>query len=109
MEKFRRDRLVAVIYSSAYGLGWYSHHGVESLLYDPAIIHQLLMVQDAPSKVQCQQWIRQYLTHDPQWLHVQPPQELAIAWVPQGERFRIGEYDGLETVRLEINHRWLQA
>jgi hypothetical protein len=29
--------------------------------------------------------------------------------VPQGERFRIGEYDGLETVRLEINHRWLQA
>jgi hypothetical protein len=36
-------------------------------------------------------------------------EDLVITWVPVGERFRIEEYDGSESLVLESNQRWMTA
>ena len=35
--------------------------------------------------------------------------ELAIEWIPRGEKFIVHEYDGWETVWLKRNMKWIQA
>jgi len=109
VEKFVRDGKVAVIYSNDHGAGWYSWHGIESLLYDPYIVEQLLSVHDRASDEQAQTVIQKYCFENHQLADHYPFDNLTIAWVSPGEKFRISEYDGLETVCLESSQRWLTA
>ena len=101
MNKLIRDGKVAVLVSPGYGAGWYSWHGNEELLYDPSIA----------------EWVEQKeLDKVLTYMELKHPdvycgglEDLEIKWVSTGDRFRIDEHDGAESLVLETNERWLTA
>lgn len=101
MEKYIKDGKVAVVYSADYGAGWYTWNRIEELLYDPGLV-QLVLDNVAPPI------IVEYC--EARWdISIFSSPRLAVAWVPQGAKFRIEEYDGSETVMLESDYVWLSA
>lgn len=112
MSRVEKDGLTAVIYSPGYGAGWssWAEHAERSLLlFDPHIV-DLILERDAglidlatfSQRVE-QIWqlkgYQSYLNN----------QQLEIAWVPTGSKFRIHEYDGSETVVLHYEDDWYVA
>ena len=93
LNRIVRDGLVAVICSDAYGAGWHSHHGIDSLLFDPEIV---AMIESDKSP----EHIHDYCLRTYSDFHVGYSRgvELRITWIPVGVQFRISEYDGLEHV-----------
>ena len=101
MQKLIRDGKVAVLYSPGYGAGWYTWHSIEELIYDPSIV----------------EWVeRQELDKIVAYVGLKYPEsycggieDLVVAWVPEGALFRIDEYDGNESLVLELEQRWMTA
>ena len=101
MNKLIRDGQVAVLVSPGYGAGWYSWHHNEELLYDPSIV----------------EWVeKNELDKVETYLELKYPRDtmlgladLEVNWVPVGVRFRISEYDGAESLILELQEKWLTA
>ena len=101
MNKLIRDGKVAVLVSPGYGAGWYTWHRNEELLYDPSIV----------------EWIEQGdLDKINTYLELKYPNDtslglsdLEVNWVPIGDKFRIDEYDGAESLVLQTNEHWLTA
>ena len=98
-----RDGCVAVLYSPGYGGGWYSWHQEEELLFDPNIVQMVLEKRhdDIENYV-----MGKYPDDD---YYMGGSEELIVEWVPLGEKFRIDEYDGAESVVLFSNENWLTA
>ena len=98
-----RDGCVAVLYSPGYGAGWYSWHRKEELLYDPNIVQMVLENRhdDIEDYV-----MSKYPDDD---FYLGGKEELVVEWVPVGEKFRIDEYDGAESVVLASREDWLTA
>jgi len=101
MEKVVRDGQVAVLVSLGYGAGWYSWHFEEALLFDPSIVQWV--EQDEREKILAYMELRY-----PE-LYAGGVDGLSVKWIPEGARFRIEEYDGAETLRLETDEQWLVA
>jgi len=104
MDRVIRDGKVAVIYSPNYGSGWYSWNDMyddQSMLFDPGLVG--LIEAGDKDKIQT------YITL--KWSDRQNPgsKHLEIEWVPVGERFRIDEYDGSESVILASKEKWITA
>ena len=99
-----RAGFVAVLYSPGYGAGWYSWHRKEELLYDPNIVQMVL--EDRKDDIE--DYCLGLYPND-----VEPymggTDHLTIEWVPLGEKFRIDEYDGAESVVLASRENWLTA
>jgi hypothetical protein len=101
MNKLIRDQKVAVLVSPGYGAGWYSWHFIEELVYDPSVV----------------EWVeRQELDKIQAYMELKYPdaycgglEDLEVVWVPVGERFRIDEYDGAESLVLESEESWMTA
>ena len=101
MEKVIRDGKVAVLVSPGYGAGWYSWHSIEELVYDPSVV----------------EWVEsQELDKILAYMELKYPdvycgglEDLEVNWVHVGERFRIDEYDGAESLVLESEERWMTA
>jgi len=101
MNKLIRDGKVAVLVSPGFGAGWYTWHRNEELLYDPSIV----------------EWIEQGdLDKINTYLELKYPNDtslglsdLEVNWVPIGDKFRIDEYDGAESLVLQTNEHWLTA
>lgn len=106
MKKVIRDGKVAVVISKGYGVGWYSWHGYEELLYDPNIVRIL----ENPDEDEDGDTIQKYCeeTYDDN-TYYGGIDGLCIVWVPKGKRFKIEEYDGEETLILEDSIHWLTA
>ena len=99
-----RDGKVAVIYQPHHGLGWYSEHRIEALLFAPRIVE--LIECDAPGHLvyeYCQRMNYGWSVMDTICYG------LAIKWVPVSEEFRIHESDGRESVVLKSADRWFKA
>jgi hypothetical protein len=94
---------VAVLVSHGYGAGWYTWHREEALLYDPQIVD--LVLAEAPQDEIMALCRLKYSDE----LYFGGVGGLRVHWVPEGERFRIDEYDGLEHLVLERNESWLTA
>jgi hypothetical protein len=99
-----RDGKVAVIYQPHHGLGWYSEHKIEALLFAPEIVF-MIEKEESGSKVYeyCRRmkygWsVMDTICHG-----------LSINWVPVSEEFRIHEYDGRETIVLKSTDQWFIA
>lgn len=99
-----RDGKVAVIYQPHHGLGWYSEHKIEALLFAPEIVF-MIEREESGSKVYeyCRSmkygWsVMDTICHG-----------LSIKWVPVSEEFRIHESDGRETVVLKSTDQWFIA
>lgn len=103
MDKVVRDGKVAVLISPGFGAGWYTWHGIEELLFDPVVVDMVEngRVSEVETYVN-----KKYPDEHPYFGGVE---ELVVKWVPQGERFRIEEYDGSEKLRLESQEKWLSA
>jgi len=103
IEKVIRNGKVAVIYSPGLGAGWYSWNKEfgERILFYPELVY---MIEDRVSHWDIQDFCEQTFGED-----IDVPMPLEIEWVPIGERFRIGEYDGSETVITEKDENWITA
>ena len=101
MKKLIRDGKVAVLVSPGYGAGWYTWHGEEQLIYDPSIVEWV--EQEAFDKIVT------YMELKYPDVYCGGLEDLEVNWVPAGDRFRIDEYDGAESLVLESNEKWLTA
>ena len=99
-----RAGFVAVLYSPGYGAGWYSWHRKEELLFDPNIVQMVL--EDRKDDIEDYVLAKYPNEDDP---YIGAADDLTIEWVPVGEKFRIDEYDGAESVVLASRENWLTA
>ena len=103
MNKVIRNAKIAVLISPGYGAGWYSWNPSHpECLFDPEVVA----------------WVENGKIGEVPDLEVKygwdgffdgGAEDLIIEWVPVGERFRIKEYDGSETIVLEKEERWIVA
>jgi hypothetical protein len=101
MERVIRDGQVAVLYSPEYGVGWYSCHQIEELLFDPSIVAWLEAEETDK--------ILSYVTLKYPDAYVGGLKDLSILWLPEGTVFRVDEYDGNESIYLKEQERWITA
>lgn len=102
MEKLVCDGMIAVLVSPGYGLGWYSSHKMQELLFDPTIV-DLVMAEQHDK-------IEPYLTaRYGDDLYFGPVDDLTVLWIPQGTDFRIDEYDGAERLVFREQEDWIKA
>ena len=103
MEKVIRDGRVAVLYSSGYGAGWYSWHGIEELLYDPVVVG---MVEAKVSEKNIVEYCHKKYDEE---AYFGGAEDLAINWIFEGEQFTIEEYDGAESIKFKSDFEWITA
>lgn len=101
MNRARRDGQVAVIHSPGHGAGWYSWHHLEELVFDPCIVAWI----EAGELDK----IETYMTLKYTDVYLGDLKNLTVAWIPEGSKFRIDEYDGYETLQLESTQQWMTA
>lgn len=99
MSKLIKDGQVAVLVSRGYGSGW----GSEGLnVFEPEIVEAIL---DGKSDRDIEAIAEDiYPNH-----YLGGLDGLEVQWVPVGTRFRIEEYDGAESLRLEHEYTWETA
>jgi hypothetical protein len=106
MEKVIVDGRVAVVIHPEYGLGWSSAYpDIPELLFDPGII----------SLFKEKQWekLKTYLVLKfPDVAYSYSDRDikgLVIHWIRQGSKFRIEAYDGMESIVLYDDEKWIVA
>lgn len=124
MNKLIRDGKVAVLVSGDYGSGWSTWNpNYPELLFEPTVAEMVLAFQKASQEVhgddykdlynRYYQTVESYIVNNVQidYKPIYPGgiSGLTVEWVPVGERFRIREYDGAETLILESNEQWITA
>lgn len=103
MNKLVRDGKVAVIVSAGFGAGWYSWHNIPELLFDPDLVKMIEL--DWPDEMILKH-VEKFYGKDTYFGGVDG---LHIVWVPEGEKFRIDEYDGAEALVLQKDDHWIVA
>jgi hypothetical protein len=103
MERCVRDGRVAVLVSPGFGAGWFSWHGIEALLFDPAVVE---LVKSGAEASVIERYCEDQYGSDP---YFGGAEDLIVQWVPVGSRFRIHEYDGSESLVLESEEKWFVA
>ena len=91
MEKVIRDGKVAVLVSRGFDTGWYTHHGVEELLFHPKVVE---MVQEYKKEDICE-WVKENLGVEVGYYGALG---LVVCWVPVGEPFMIAQIGSYEYV-----------
>ena len=93
MGKVVKDGKVAVLYSPAYGAGWYSWNtDHKELLFHPKIVE---MVEQGKQADIDDDWVNDNLGID---IYAGGARDLRIEWLPEGTAFHVEEYDGSETI-----------
>lgn len=107
-----RNGKVAIIFSPGFGAGWYTWNTeYPELLRDPEIVHLVELRERAPIEE-----AEYYTEKIVNYCEEQYPEgyfggaeDLCIEWVDIGDKFRINEYDGSETIELLTNSVWMEA
>lgn len=101
MEKVVRDGKVGVLVSPGYGSGFYTWGAPFEAIFNPTLIGLIEQqkVQEAIDFV------------EKTWKDVYSGgvQDLIVAWVPEGTKFQITEYDGSEAIELLDGINWITA
>lgn len=104
-EKVVRDGKVAVLVSPGFGAGWYTwNESHPELIFDPVVVD---MVLNEVEYYEIQSYIDEKYGEDE--VYTGGASDLIVVWVPVGARFRIEEYDGSESLKLESKEQWLTA
>jgi hypothetical protein len=103
MKKLVRDGKVAVLVSSGFGAGWYSWHRIQKLLFDPDIVKMIEL--DWPHE-RILSHCEKFYGNDHYYGGVAG---LGVYWIAEGTKFRIDEYDGSETLKLQEEEEWIIA
>lgn len=93
MDKVIRNGAVAVLYSPGFGAGWYTWNPDERLLFHPILVE---LVESGKQKDITKDFMEALIGQGSGYYGGSA--NLTIAWVPQGARFRVDEYDGSESV-----------
>lgn len=100
MKKVVQNGRVAVIYSSGFGAGWSTWAGDKNVCFDPILV----------------EWIENGKNGEPPLDHYGDDAPYAgglhdaeIAWIAEGTRFEITEYDGSECIRIIDEIEYLTA
>lgn len=107
-----RDGKVAILYSPRFGAGWYTWHRVYELLRDPEVVHLVECRDRAPEdeRPYYTEKIMTYCDNTYGTDHFYGGADgLCIEWIELGDKFRINEYDGSETVEYLTTTVWLEA
>lgn len=107
--KYKKDGMVAVLFSPGYGAGWASSaFGSENLdiIFDPWIVDVLLTSMLKSEKIEK---IRTYcaLKYPDQYLG--GLEDLTVTFLPEGTDFIIEEYDGNEYITIKDRVKWITA
>lgn len=106
INKVIRDGFVAVLVSPGWGAGWSTWANsdmAETLLFEPDVVAWVESGKlDAFPDLQTKYGKKFYFP-------INDLEDLEIQWVPVGTRFRIEEYDGSESLRLEHEITWQTA
>ena len=106
VEKFIRDGKVAVIYSPGYGAGWstWNKKAQESFMFDKNLVIAVLDGDDEKIKK-----IAIEILPDAYISEREIAEGLRVAWLEQGEKFFIKEYDGSESIVLMKDFKTFEA
>lgn len=96
MDKVIRDGKVAVLTSPGFGLGWYTWHDEQALLFHPTIVE---LVEQGKRTEITEELCQQLLGKD-SFIYIGGAEQLVITWLPEGTAFRVEEYDGSESLIL---------
>jgi hypothetical protein len=107
MDKVIENGEVAVLYSPGFGAGWYTwNFATPECLYDPDIVE---LVRDGAHPDEIEETARDKWNQGEDYFYSGGADQLVIAWLPEGTRFRIDEYDGSENLVTEHDQEWLTA
>ena len=109
--KYTDGDVVAVIIHETWGTGWYTTHGQEDMLFNPELA-QALEAHDfeLAGQIILEELRVPFWYDNPSLAKAKSyAKELALEWVPRGEKFFVHEYDGWESVWLKRNMKWIQA
>jgi len=111
MQKLIKDDMVAVIYSPGYGAGWSTWGLSEDAVFDPQLARLVekrnglgigddaewnAVTADIVAYVE-KLWPKDYFFG---------VNDLEVAWLPVGTKFRIDENDGYESILVEDDLTW---
>ena len=101
MEKVIREGKVGVLVSPGFGAGFLTWGAPEEAIFNPTLIElvEQQKVQEAINFV------------GKTWEDVYSGgvQDLRVAWIPEGTKFQITEYDGSESIEFLEDINWITA
>ena len=101
MEKVIKDGKVGVLVSPAFGAGFSSWGYPTEAIFDPTLIELVENEKVQEAVDYCEStWSDGYSGG---------VQDLRVAWIPEGTKFIIEEYDGAESFLFEENINWITA
>lgn len=117
MEKVIRDGKVAVLYSPSYGAGWSTSNDTDLidtdvLLFDSEIVLLVEKYKNGEmSYIDMCDKIMYYCDnkYGENVVYYGGVHDLAIAWIPIGNEFRVIEYDGHESIEYKEYVKWSKA
>ena len=102
--KYIKDGKVAVLISSGHGSGWFTWNNNIELLFEP-VLAEMIDKKESMDKIKSY-FVLKY--GDDDWM-IRGLKSLDIEWVDPGQKFRIEEYDGNETLILFEHDFWITA
>jgi hypothetical protein len=100
MNKLVKDGKVAVLYSPGFGAGWSTWNTDHpDILFDPGMADLVLKgdVEQARAYASVK-WPDVYLGG---------LEDLAVAWIDQGQLIKVNEYDGSESIEYRDSDDWI--
>ena len=99
---------VAVLVSPGHGAGWstWNEDSRDQMLFDPQIISIMLADEPRDQRLSKARTVAE-LKYPGAYLG--GLDTIEVAFVPEGTRFILDEYDGNESIRLERELPWIQA
>lgn len=99
MDKVIKDGKVAVLYSPNYGAGWYTWNDTipfkKELVFHPQLVQKVL---DGKADDITEEFLKKIFGENAEDCYTGGVSDLEIAWIPEGTRFKIEEFDGYESV-----------
>jgi len=101
MEKVIKDGKVGVLVSPGFGAGFYTWGYPEEAIFDPTLIEL----------VENEKWQEAIDYCESKWEdgYSGGVQDLIVAWIDEGTKFIIEEYDGYESIKFFDEVNWITA
>lgn len=103
VQKLIRDGKVAVLVSKGFGAGWSTwNHDETEMLFDPEIAQ---LLEDGVPKHQIEKLASKKYPN----AYLGGLGDLVVQWLPVGAKFIVEEYDGAESLLVNIETTWKVA
>jgi hypothetical protein len=101
MEKVVKDGKVGVLVSPGFGAGFLTWGAPIEAIFNPTLI----------GLVENEKWQEAIDFVEETWdsIYTGGVEDLVVAWIPEGTKFQITEYDGSESIELLEDVNWITA